>query len=106
MAAKTALGDVQSRFEYGAGHLVYVSQNTLVARPFSAQTRTFTGDPFPVADKIEVQSLGLVDFSLSQTGDLAYVAQATEQKSRLLWVTRAGQDGGTVGEPAAFGLGQ
>jgi Tol biopolymer transport system component len=99
----TALGDVQSRFEYGAGHVVYVSQNTLVARPFSAQTRTFTGDPFPVADKIEVQSLGLVDFSLSQTGDLAYVTQATEQKSRLLWVTRAGQDGGTVGEPAGFG---
>jgi Tol biopolymer transport system component len=99
----TELGDVQSRFEYGAGHLVYVSQNTLVARPFSPKTRTFTGDPFPVTDKIEVQSLGLVDFSLSQTGDLAYVTQAAEQKSRLMWVTRAGLDAGMVGEPAGFG---
>jgi eukaryotic-like serine/threonine-protein kinase len=99
----TALGDVQSRFEYAAGYLVYVSQNTLVARPFSSKTRTFTGDPFPVTDKIEVQSLGLVDFSLSQTGDLAYITQASELKSRLLWVNRAGQELGSVGEPAAFG---
>ena len=98
----TALGDVQSRFEYAAGHLVYVSQNTLVARPFSVKTRTFTGDPFPVTDKIQIQSLGLVDFSISQTGDLAYISQAAEQKSRLLWVTRNGQEAGTVGEPAAF----
>ena len=99
----TALGDVQSRFEYAAGYLVYVSQSTLVARPFSPKTRAFTGDPFPVTDKIQVQSLGLVDFSLSQAGDLAYITQAAEQKSRLLWVNRAGQDVGTVGEPADFG---
>ena len=99
----TALGDVQTRFEYAAGYLVYVSQSTLVARPFSVKTRTFTGDPFPVTDKIQVQSLGLVDFSMSQAGDLAYISQATEQKSRLLWVNRAGQDAGMVGEPAGFG---
>ena len=99
----TALGDVQSRFEYAAGYLVYVSQSTLVARSFSPRTRTFTGDPFPVTDKIQVQSLGLVDFSLSQAGDLAYITQAVEQKSRLLWVNRAGQDIGTVGDPAGFG---
>jgi Tol biopolymer transport system component len=99
----TALGDVQSRFEYAAGYLVYVSQSTLVARPFSPTTRTFTGDPFPVTDKIQIQSLGLVDFSMSQAGDLAYITQIAEQKSRLLWVTRAGQDAGTVGEPAGFG---
>jgi len=99
----TALGDVQSRFEYASGYLVYVSQSTLVARPFSPKTRTFTGDPFPVTDKIQIQSLGLVDFSMSQTGDLAYITQAVEQKSRLLWVNRAGQDAGTVGEPAGFG---
>ena len=99
----TALGDVQSRFEYAAGYLVHVSQSTLVARPFSVKTRTFTGDPFPVTDKIQVQNLGLVDFSMSAAGDLAYITQAVEQKSRLLWVNRAGQDTGTVGEPAVFG---
>ncbi len=102
-AGSTALGDIQSRFEYAAGYLVYVSQNTLVARPFSPKTRTFTGDPFPVTDKIQVQSLGLVDFSMSQAGDLAYITQASEQKSRLVWVNRAGQETGTVGEPAGFG---
>ena len=32
---QSKLGDVQSRFEYAAGYLVYVSQSTLVARPFS-----------------------------------------------------------------------
>ena len=99
----TALGDLQSRVEYSSGYLVYVSQNTMVARPFSPTKRAFTGDPFPVTDRIEIGALGLVDFSLSQMGDLAYVTQAAEQKSRLLWVNRAGQDVGTVGEPAAFG---
>jgi Tol biopolymer transport system component len=99
----TLLGDLQSRVEYSSGYLVYVSQNTMVARPFSTKTRAFTGDPFPVTDRIQIGSLGLVDFSLSQTGDLAYITQAAELKSRLLWVNRAGQEVGTVGEPAAFG---
>ena len=99
----TALGDLQSRVEYSSGYLVYVSQNTMVARPFSTKSRTFTGDPFPVTDRIQIGALGLVDFSLSQTGDLAYITQAAEVKSRLLWVNRAGQDIGTVGDPATFG---
>ena len=99
----TALGEVQSRVEYSSGYLYYVSQSTLVARPFSVKTRSFTGDPFPVTDRIQIQSLGRVDFSLSQAGDLAYVTQAAEQKGRLLWVNRAGQEVGTIGEPALFG---
>src|SRR5581483_8442522 len=77
--------------------------NTMIARPFSTKTRTFTGDPFPETDKIEIGSLGLVDFSLSQAGDLAYIAQAAESKGRLLWTNRAGQEVGAVGEPAVFG---
>jgi len=99
----TLLGDLQSRVEYASGYMVYVSQNTMIARPFSTKTRTFTGDPFPVTDKIEIGSLGLVDFSLSQAGDLAYIAQAAESKGRLLWTNRAGQEVGAVGEPAVFG---
>jgi eukaryotic-like serine/threonine-protein kinase len=99
----TLLGDLSSRFEYAAGYVVYVSQNTLVARPFSPASLTFTGDPFPVTDRIEVGNLGLVDFSLSQAGDLAYITQAAEQKSRLLWVNRAGLEVGTVGEPGVIG---
>ena len=101
--ASTALGEIQSRVEYSSGYLYYVSQSTLVARPFSVKTRGFTGDPFPVTDRIQIQSLGRVDFSLSQAGDLAYVTQAAEQKGRLLWVNRAGQEVGTIGEPAIFG---
>src|SRR5262249_20744422 len=99
----TLLGDLQSPVEYSSGYLVYVSQNTMVARPFSTRTRAFTGDPFPVTDGIEIGSLGLVDFSLSQTGDLAFITQAAELKGRLLWTNRAGQELGTVGEPAVFG---
>jgi Tol biopolymer transport system component len=99
----TLLGDLTTRFEYAAGHVVYVSQNTLVARPFSTRSLSFTGDPFPVTDRIEVGNLGLVDFSLSQTGDLAYITQAAEQKSRLLWVSRDGHELGTIGEPGVIG---
>ncbi|MBI3402305.1 MAG: protein kinase [Acidobacteria bacterium] len=98
----TVLVDSESRVEYSSGHLFYVSQRTLMARPFSPDKMAFTGEPFPVTDRIQIQSLGLVDFSTSQSGDLAYATDVQEQRNRLMWFDRTGKDAGTVGEPALY----
>jgi dipeptidyl aminopeptidase/acylaminoacyl peptidase len=98
----TLLGDTASRVEYSAGHLFYVSQRTLMARPFSTETQTFTGDPFPVADRVQIRGAGLVDFSTSIAGDLAYSSSGADSHSRLVWVDRMGKELGTVGAPALY----
>ncbi len=98
----SALGRVESRAEYASGHLFYVSQQTLMARPFSTRSFAFSGEPFPVTDRIQVQSLGLVDFSTSLNGDLAYSSEAPEQRGRLLWVDRNGKDLSAVGESKLY----
>ena len=93
---------VDSRAEYAAGHIFYTSQGTLMARPFSEETLTVTGDPFPVTDRMQQQGLGRVDFSLSRAGDLAFMAQAQQPLSQLVWVDRAGRDAGSLGEAALY----
>jgi eukaryotic-like serine/threonine-protein kinase len=98
----TTLVDSESRAEYSSGHIFYVAQHTLMARPFSADKLAFTGEPFPVTDRIQIQNLGLVDFSTSLAGDLAYANDAQDLRSRLVWYDRAGKELGTVGEPALY----
>jgi eukaryotic-like serine/threonine-protein kinase len=98
----TVLGPVQSRIEYAAGHVFYVSERTLMARPFSVNKLAFTGDAFPVTDRIDVQGTALADFSASQSGDLAYATEARERRSRLLWLDRTGKDIGMLGEPSFY----
>lgn len=97
----TVLADIKSRFEYSAGHIFYVSEQTLMARPFSVDKLAFTGEPFPVTDRIQMAAnTGLVDFSTSLTGDLAYISNAQAEQSRLVWVDRSGKETGSVGMPA------
>ena len=44
---KTAvLGDIKSRIEYAAGHVFYVAEQTLMARPFDLDELAFAGEPF------------------------------------------------------------
>ncbi|HXG88161.1 MAG TPA: protein kinase [Vicinamibacterales bacterium] len=98
----TFLMDMTSRVEYSAGHIFFVSQQTLMARPFSAESLSFTGDPFPVTDRIQMQELGRANFSLSLTGDLTFMAETQLPISRLVAVDRAGRELGPIGEPAMY----
>ncbi len=90
---------------YASGHLLYLRESTLMARPFDAARLTFTGEAFPVAEKVLMPALGTAIgvFSASQNGILAYQTARGEMKSRLQWFTRDGKPDGTLGEPADFG---
>ena len=98
----TVLATTESRVEYSSGHVFYVSQQTLMARPFSPDRLAFTGDPFPVTDRIQLQNLGLVDFSTSLVGDLAYSSESAEQRRRLAWFDRSGRELAAVGQPGRY----
>ena len=89
---------------YASGHLLYLRETTLMARPFDAARLAFTGDAFPVAEKILMPAIGTAIgvFSASQNGILAYQTARGETAARLQWFTRDGKPDGTLGDPADF----
>jgi Tol biopolymer transport system component len=101
-AEVSVLGESDTRVEYSSGYLFYASQQTLLARPFSPDRRAFVGEPFPVTDRIQIQNLGLVDFSTSLAGDLAYSSAGQEQRSHLVWFDRSGKELGVASDPAHY----
>ncbi|MBK9065206.1 MAG: serine/threonine-protein kinase [Acidobacteria bacterium] len=89
---------------YASGHLLYLRESTLMARPFDARRLAFTGDAAPVAEKILMPAIGtgIGVFSASQNGILVYQTARGEQTARLQWFTRDGKPDGTLGEPADY----
>jgi len=80
-----------------SGYLVYVQDDTLVARAFNASSLTFEGDPTPIADGVRAQGTGLrARFSLSDTGVLVHQAM-DNARFQLHWYDRAGHSQGQLG---------
>ena len=91
--------------EYASGHILFVRERTLMARPFDAGALEFTGDPFPIAEAVTLLAPGTLVgvFSASQNGVLAYqVGSGQDDSFRLVWRDREGNELGTVGEPASY----
>jgi dipeptidyl aminopeptidase/acylaminoacyl peptidase len=62
-----------SRVRYAPpGHVLFVREGTLMAQPFDARRRVFTGDPVPVADGVPSTPNGSAEFSVSTSGVLVY----------------------------------
>ncbi len=75
------------------GHLLFVSEGTLVAQRFDLGKRELSGDPFPVTDQVALDEslrFGVGAFSASTTGVLAYRTSAAENR-QLMWFDRAGR---------------
>jgi serine/threonine protein kinase/Tol biopolymer transport system component len=85
------------------GYLLYVREGTLMARPFDAGKRRFTGDPSPVAEQIAIVGAAAGRaVSVSGSGVLAYRTGANLTQGQLAWFDRAGRRLGTLGEPADY----
>ena len=88
---------------YSEGHLLFLLETTLVARPFDTQRMAFTGEAFPVAEDIStlgVPPLGI--FSASENGVLAYGRFLRFGNSELAWFDRAGRRT-ALGDRADYG---
>ncbi len=93
----------QSLAGYASGHLLYLSDQTLMAQPLDERTWTLSGDPFPVAEGVHSFSpVGSSMFSVSQNGILVYQMGFGGSASRLVWCDRSGKQIGAVGEAGAY----
>jgi Tol biopolymer transport system component len=97
--------DSGAHYDRQSGHLLFVRQGTLLAQLFNPDTFALTGDPFPVAEKVEAGGgiAGIVAFSVSDTGALAYgIGLAGDVGLVLTWVDRQGKATGAIGQPALY----
>jgi serine/threonine-protein kinase len=73
------------------GHLAYLSQGTLFARPFDPTRLVFLGPPQPMLSDVATSSGGLASLSFSETGSFLYqVGQAAKQVWPVQWMDSSG----------------
>ena len=79
-----------SRGEYAPpGRLIYVLDNNLVSQPFSLGTFKLSGEPVPIAEKVDLLG-GRENFSTSQAGTIAFQSGGGGGESQLVWIDRQG----------------
>jgi Tol biopolymer transport system component len=101
------LSDVRSRAAYVDGHLFFVRDGILTARPFDLQKMELTGSPVSLVEGV-TQSVGALWggslFSISEQGVLVLVRGASERRAlaRLTWLDRRGEELAVIGEPSEY----
>ena len=74
------------------GHLVYATEDGSVrAVPFDVASLEVTGSPVPLVENVMVKNFGAANFSISNTGSLAYVPGGRESSDQTLALV--GRDG-------------
>jgi Tol biopolymer transport system component len=91
-----------SHAEIAAGHLWFVRDGAVLARPFDMETLEFIGATFPVADGAVHSGWAAWEaqgyFSVSPAGVIAFHTGGPVTKSILTWYDRDGKALSTVGE--------
>jgi Tol biopolymer transport system component len=86
-----------------SGHLVYVRNHQLVARPFDVEQMTVAGDETALADGFGIGGPGRPQFSISRTGVLAFRPVGDPAIYQPTWFSRSGVQQGTLGTPGPYG---
>jgi Tol biopolymer transport system component len=73
------------------GHVLFVREGNLMALPFDPESRQATGDVFPVAEGVSIDTLGMAAASASTTGVLLYSASGAARKNNIVWFDRSGK---------------
>lgn len=92
-----------SPIAYAVGHVLYIEDKTLMARPFDLKKLDFNGNAFPVAENIlfnPIISNGA--FSASQNGMLLYQQGGLAGTVSLLMFDREGRQLASIGDPGAY----
>jgi Tol biopolymer transport system component/tRNA A-37 threonylcarbamoyl transferase component Bud32 len=75
------------------GDLIYAQNGTLMAVPFDSKRLALAGSPTPVLEGVRTSTFGAVQYGLSASGTLVYVAGGLQGSfSRLVWVNREGKE--------------
>jgi predicted Ser/Thr protein kinase len=88
-----------SNVQYSGGYLLYLKDANLVAQPFDASGLKLTGNPIPIAEKLDYwNARDAAYFSASPNGVLLY-RKSVQTPTQPTWVDRDGREMGKVGEP-------
>jgi Tol biopolymer transport system component/tRNA A-37 threonylcarbamoyl transferase component Bud32 len=89
--------------QFAHGHLWYVADGVLMARPFDPEAAAFTGPAVAVADGVAYSGwaawLARRYFCVAPAGVIAYHTGLPSTKSILTWYDRQGKELSTVGKP-------
>jgi Tol biopolymer transport system component len=83
-----------------SGHLLYVRDRVLMARPFDAASRSVSGEAFKLADTVDYNPPGQAAFAISR-GVLAYRPRQHLALGSLVWIDRAGESPAEIPASAA-----
>ena len=90
-----------SNVQYSDGYLLYLRESVLVARHFDPKSLQFTGDPMPVAEKLDYwNARDLLAFTAAH-GTLVF-RHGSLEKTQPMWVDRSGKEVGRFGEPGLY----
>jgi Tol biopolymer transport system component len=86
---------------YASGHLLYMRESTLMARPFDPSSLEFGGEAVPVVEQVALLASGTARavFSPSETGTLVTQSGVAQAGGVLRWRDRDGELLEEVGEP-------
>jgi Tol biopolymer transport system component len=91
----------ESKALYADGHLLFVSNGTLLAQPFDATRLQVMGESFPIAENIAINvGMARASFAASPAGVLTYRSAPIGAGTQLTWVDRTGTPNGVVGKSA------
>jgi serine/threonine protein kinase/Tol biopolymer transport system component len=91
-----------SALSYAAGHMFFVQDGELFARPFDLARLEFSGAATGVLQGIPVVANGRAPFSVSAAGVLAYWPQPIGEPAVLQWFDRDGRTTPAVKVPARY----
>jgi eukaryotic-like serine/threonine-protein kinase len=90
-----------SNAQYSEGYLLYMRETVLVAQRFDPKSLQLSGDPKPVAEKIDYwNSRDLAAFTAAH-GTLVF-RHGSLQKTQPMWVDRTGKELSQFGEPGLY----
>ena len=100
-ARKQVIGFGTRAIYVNPGYLLYLRDRTLMAQPFDTRKLKTTGEPFPIAEQVDlinaVQAGPLGHFSASQNGTLMYTTGGEGGNVQLTWFDRTGKKLDTAG---------
>ncbi len=87
------------------GYLLFVKEGTLMAQPFDGARLKITGDPTPIAERVEIQGqngpTGYASFSVANSGALVY-RRGLRRDSQLIWFDRGGKQIAVLDQPGDY----
>jgi serine/threonine protein kinase len=95
--------DRASNVQYSEGYLLYLRETVLVAQRFDPKSFKLSGDPKPVAEKLDYWNPRDLAAFTAAHGTLVFRHGSTP-KTQPIWVDRTGKEVGRFGEPGVYGL--